>query len=148
LSSSFATQAIVCASAFLLASSLGAAAAEGQDAAPVTIESCTMSANAIVQDPERAGPRTPSIDGLTIVYSNDRDVAATEIHVRARYRGRTFNLVDRAAVSPRTKATHLFRSLSGIFAGTQADCSPVSVVFSDGSRWDAPAELTSPTPSP
>jgi hypothetical protein len=56
-----------------------------------------MSEHAIIEDPEKAGPRESTADGLTIVYSNDRDISATEIHFRARYRGQALNLTDRGS---------------------------------------------------
>lgn len=106
-----------------------------------------MSEHPRIQDPERPGPRESTADGLTIVYSNDRDVAATEVHFRARYQGSTLNLVDRGTFAPHVKLWREFNNFSLIYGGSQADCSVTSVTFSDGSHWNTPAQAASPAPT-
>jgi hypothetical protein len=143
----FLARAAVTAAAVLLACGPLPAVADGQDAAPpITIDRCTMSEHPRIQDPERAGPRVSAADGLTIVYSNDRDVAASEVHFRARYQGQTLDLVDRGSFASHVKLSREFNHFNVIFGGSPADCFVTSVTFSDGSRWDAPAEAASPAP--
>ena len=145
----FLARAVVPAVAAFLTYTLPAHADDAPDVAPpIRIDNCTMSEHPRIENPERAGPRVSTADALTIIYSNNRDVAATEIHFRARYRGKTLNLVDRGSFAPHVKLTRGFSSFDLIFSGSPADCSVTSVTFSDGSHWDVPTAAVSPAPNP
>ncbi len=127
---------------------LAAAAERDPAAAPIEIGGCTMSEDPTPQNPERAGPRTSTVAGLTVELTNERDVAATGIRLRVRYRGQKFTFDDRGTFAPHLKLTREFTKINSVFAGDSADCSVISVTFADGTRWDAPPETASPAPTP
>lgn len=128
----------------LAALTYGAAAdAQPADAPPVRIEGCSVSGQAVMQNP-KIGLRLPRVSGVTIAYVNERDIIATEVHFRVRYQGETGTLVDRGSLAPGKKITREFTTFNAIFNGSgSVDCAVTSVVFADASHWDAPVEAGS-----
>jgi len=124
-----------------------AAAQGGADAVvPITIDHCTIADQAALDNP-RIGMRTSSVAGLTIVYTNDRDVAASEVDFRVRYQGRTLKFVDRRSIPAHAKISREFSNFNAVFYGNSADCSVTSAAFADGTRWDGSGQAQTPAPS-
>jgi len=123
------------------------AALSPPNAAPITIRECSVGEDAARMNP-LIGVQPPRTSGVTIAYVNDADVAASEIHFRVKYRGRTLAFVDRGAFPPHAKLTRTFANMSEVFTGNSADCSVTSATFADGSRWDPATPAPSPAASP
>jgi hypothetical protein len=123
-----------------------ALAATLDGAAPITIDHCTVAEQAVVRNP-RSGFRMSPAGALTIVYTNDRDVAASDIAFRVSYQGRSRTFIDRGSFAPHTKISHEFNSWGAIYDGSSADCSLISAAFADGTRWDAVSQAQTPAPS-
>jgi hypothetical protein len=88
-----------------------------------------------------------SAAGLSIVYTNERDVAVSEVRFLVHYQGKTLNFTDRGSFAPHAKVSRIFTNFNAIYYGSSADCSVLAATFTDGSRW-APGQAQSPAPSP
>lgn len=134
--------ALTLAAAFGLCPSVAGADADAT-ASPIKVDHCTMAEQAAMVNP-KIGLRLATAAGLTIVYTNERDVAAGDIHFRVRYAGSTLTFVDRGTFAPHAKISREFDSFSAVFSGSAADCSVTSATFVDGTRWDAPVAGQTP----
>jgi hypothetical protein len=123
-----------------------AAAADGSAPMPIAVDGCTMSENPAPPNMLTNNAQPPMASGLGIVYTNERDVAATEVDFRVHYNGQTLKLVDRGLFAPHAKLSRNFNKFSVAFAGSSADCSVTAAVFADGTHWNAADAAPSPAP--
>ena len=124
---------------------LAAAAERDPAAAPIEIGGCTMSEDPTPQNPKRAGPRTSTVAGLTVELTNERDVAATGIRLRVRYRGQKLQFRRPGRFAPHLKLTREFTKINSVLREI-SNGSATSVTFADGGRGSAPEPLAAPTP--
>jgi hypothetical protein len=134
----------------LLASLMATAAAAGAvetapDAGPMKIESCSASEQSVLENP-KIGIRTAQVSGVTIVYTNESAIAATDVRFRVRYGGATYTVDDRGALAAGRKISREFTSIDASYRGTAADCSVLAVTFADGTSWSATASLAPAAP--
>jgi hypothetical protein len=118
------------------------------NAVPIKVGGCSVGEGAQRMNPLIGGVQPARTSGVTIGYVNGAEVAASEIHFRVKYHGRTLNFVDRGSFPAQAKFTRTFTNISEVFTGNSADCSVMSARFVDGSRWDAATPSPSPAASP
>jgi hypothetical protein len=123
-----------------------AGAADTDAQPPIAVERCTMSESTAPPNMLTNNAQPAMASGLSILYSNGRDVAATEVDFRVHYNGQTLKLVDRGSFPPHEKLTRGFSKFNVAFAGSSADCAVTAAVFADGSHWTAPDAGASPGP--
>ncbi len=121
-----------------------AVAVEPEPPNPIDVTRCSVSEQPVIENP-KIGFRPAQVSGVTIVYTNTRDVAAAEIRFRIRYGGLTRFVVDRGALPPGKKISREFSTIDAIFSGDSADCSATSASFTDGTKWSA-ADTATPAP--
>lgn len=124
-----------------------ASAADPSTAPAIAVERCTMSESPAPPNMLTNNAQPSMASGLSILYTNQRDVVATEVDFRVRYNGQTLKLVDRGSFAPHEKLSRGFGKFSVAFAGDTADCTAVAAVFADGSRWTAADAPPSPAPT-
>jgi hypothetical protein len=115
-------------------------------AAPIAIDRCTVDEAAAIENP-KIGFRSSTVAGIVVAFTNERDAPANEVRFRIRYGGNKLTFVDRGTFAPHAKLSHEFSKFSVVYEGSSVDCSVLSAVFSDGSRWDAPGQTQSPPPA-
>jgi hypothetical protein len=104
---------------------------------PIRIVHCAVESRTFLADPFNSA-RTNLVTGVSIRFTNLRDVAATRLSVALRYGGSTESSVATGTfISGRLVDRNLPAFVGAAYAGTQADCRITSAAFADGTTWDA-----------
>ncbi len=106
--------------------------------APVSIDTCSVAQPGTLGNP-KFGYRPAYVEGVTIVYTNARAVAATEVRFAIVYAGITRTAVDRSTLAGGKKRTREFDIGSPIYTSDSAACRIAGVTFADGTSYTPPA---------
>jgi hypothetical protein len=116
-----------------------AAAPAGQSGGerPIRIERCAVESRTLLTDPFNS-IRTNLVTGISVRFTNLRDVAATRLTIVVRYAGSSESIAERGAFAGGRPFDRTVPAFTGdAYAGASADCRLASAAFADGTTWDS-----------
>jgi hypothetical protein len=126
----------------LLMTAVAAAPASAQTTAPatpsgshLTVDACSVRSRSVLRDTLHSIPQLV-VEGVTVRFTDDALVGATEVDIDVRYGGLTKSIVERGDFAPHVTVERKSTVFGGYdYAGPTATCAIRSARFSDGTSW-------------
>jgi hypothetical protein len=104
---------------------------------PIRIERCAVDSRTLLADPFNSA-RTNLVTGVSMRFTNLRDVAATRLTVALRYAGSAESVAARGTFPPGRPVDESVPAFVGAaYVGPSADCRVTTAAFADGTTWGA-----------